>query len=142
MRAAVALVVALGAGPPSNATAVSRASMANWIIPAGMSPAAAPASKVDVPVWSSLPASSSVTSSANGQLNEPGEQPRSRAVPRDTPPSRPIPLTRRVADPMPVESVIVPRTCTVSEYTKVAPVQPVFGTAAGYVTPPPSGASL
>ncbi len=82
--------------------------MVNRSIPAGALPLVLPASNVEVPVWNSLPASFSVTSSENGQLDEPGVQPRLRTVPSDTPPSRPIPSTCSVADPTPDTSVIVP----------------------------------
>src|SRR5581483_829921 len=142
VRADAVVVAAFGDWIPPAAVAVSCVSMVNRRSPAGINPTLVPASKVDAPVWNGTPASFKVTSIENGQLVVPAAQPSERGAPVATPPSSSTPSTRKVAEPTPLRSVIVPETCTVSPYTNVAPVQPVLATAAGYVTPPASGTSL
>ena len=124
------------AAAPVYADALSSAAITTWRKPLGISAALPGSAAVAVPVWKApFCGALSCTLTSNEQVVLPLVQPRDCAVPVLVPPDRSIPSTRNVAGPMPLMSLMLPFTCTVSLYMKLLPVHPVFATRAGYVTP-------
>ncbi len=114
--AAIGVDAEWGAGPPSKSVDWSRASMVSSMGPLGTAALLTPAS--NRPVWKTpLPPckSLSVTCTSKVQLVLPAVQPSGRCEPAVTAPLKSMPSTCSVALAIPLTSVIVPLTWTLSE---------------------------